>query len=112
MARANAVPPAALPATPPRVETKPSTPALREPQSAPSVAAAQPEPRMVQSFAAAMPSSERGDARGSNGVPQVTISIGRVEVRAAAPTATAARTATPPRTAALSDYLGRRERTR
>lgn len=112
MAHANAVPPEVLPAVPPTIATKPAAPPLRESPNAPSVAAAQPEPRMVQSFAAAVPASERGDARASNGVPHVTISIGRIDVRAAAPAATAARTNTPPRTAALSDYLGRRERTR
>lgn len=83
----------------------------------PRVAALLPNRDVVAAFAAqapslAVPSREAAAPTAPSPGPVVTISIGRVEVRAPAATPAATRTAAQPRPAALSDYLGRKERAR
>lgn len=110
VARAAQTAPVLQPAMTPRRVEAPTMLAPRDPREAPN-ASAQPERALLQSFAASLPLA-RGEAAAPAASPQVTISIGRVEVRAAASTAAPVRTTTPARPAALADYLGRKERAR
>jgi hypothetical protein len=103
--------PTLSPALTPRRAEPSVAPVLRETTLVKSTAAAQPERALLQSFTASLPLA-RNEAAAPVAAPQVTISIGRVEVRAAPAAATPVRTAAPARTAALADYLGRKERAR
>lgn len=83
----------------------------------PQVAALLPNRDIVAAFVAhtpslAAPSREAAAAATAPSAPVVTISIGRVDVRAPAAPPAAVRAPGTPRPAALSDYLGRKERAR
>jgi hypothetical protein len=89
---------------PSRFEPSQRLPALVADRSVVATFAAMP--------AAHAPSRESAAPAAAPAAPVVTISIGRVDVRAAAPPASAPRASATPQPTRLAEYLGRKERTR